>query len=146
MPHGSPVGALSGLDARMLEAPAGRYLAVHGNRLFVDERGAAGAPPVLVVHGGPGEGCGLHGSAGRPPRANRSGDRRRPAGLPALRPSPGRATHSLDDIVSDLDGLRDSSAVPAWALIGHSFGANIALRSATTHPEQVSAVVFENPT
>ncbi len=131
----------------MLEAPAGRHVTVAGHRLFVDERGDPAAPPVLVVHGGPGEGCWDF--------MNVQGDRLagslRVVGVDqrgCLRsdPLPDAATLSLDDVVDDLDGLREALVISTWALLGHSYGGNLALRYATAHPDRVGAVVFENPT
>ena len=131
----------------MLEAPAGRWVTVAGHRLFLDERGDPAAPPVLVVHGGPGEGCWDFMSV----QGDRLARTLRVVGVDqrgCLRsdPLPAGETLTLDDLVADLNGLREALGISTWALLGHSYGGNLALRYATTHPDRVSAVVFENPT
>lgn len=131
----------------MLEAPAGRYVTVAGHRLFLDDRGDPASPPVLVVHGGPGAGCWdfMNVQGDRLARTLRvvGVDQR---GCLRSDPLPDGATLTFDDLVADLDGLREQLGLTAWALLGHSYGANVALRYATTHLDRVTVVVFENPT
>ena len=104
-----------------------------------DGTGRAGRPPVVVVHGTMDRAA----SFGR--LANRlrdlevvSYDRRGYAGSFGLEPAADFA-HSVDDLVAVVG---DAPAV----LVGHSYGGNVALTAAATHPHLAAAVVvFEAP-
>lgn len=128
-----------------MDAP-GRLIEIRGTRLHVDQHGSRSAPALLFVHGGPGQGAydfvhhqaellaaGVHlvavdqrGSLFSDPLAD--GDR-----------------VSETETVADLEAVREALGLPRWAVLGHSFGSRIALRYATTHPDRVSAALFENP-
>jgi proline iminopeptidase len=130
----------------MLEAPQGRYVTVGDHRLFIDERGGPSAPPVLFVHGGPGEGCWEFMGA----QGDRLANSLRVIGVDqrgCLRSAPLAEGEALgwDEIVDDLEAVRDRLGIERWSLIGHSYGGNIALRYATSQPDRISSVVFENP-
>jgi proline iminopeptidase len=119
----------------------------HG--LFADVRGAAGAPALLFLHGGPGQGCydfmALQGD-----RLARSAqvvglDQRgvdRSAPLPENGQDP---AVTIADLIADCEAARRALRIERWAVLGHSFGGNLALRYAAACPDQVAAVVFENP-
>lgn len=100
--------------------------------------GPARNPPVILVHGGPGlwdylepvgsllshcctvhrydqRGCG---------RSSTSGDL------------------TMERFVADLEELRLTFGYPGWVLIGHSFGASLALAYAGTHPDRVVGLGF----
>jgi proline iminopeptidase len=53
-----------------------------------------------------------------------------------------RGPYSLARSVADLDAVRAHLGVPAVDLLGHSWGAMLALRYALTHPERVGALVY----
>jgi proline iminopeptidase len=114
---------------------------VGGVRLWysVAGRGAPGAPPVVFLHGGPGQGS-AHFAALTGPEMERSlrmvyldqrgsgrSDRAREYSIPLM--------------VDDVEGVRRALGVPRIALIGHSFGAILALEYAARYPEHVSKVI-----
>ena len=128
-----------------MDAP-GRLVEVRGTRLHVDEHGPRSAPALLFVHGGPGQGAydfvhhqaellaaGVH--------------------LVALDQRGALFSDPLTDgdvvtetgTVADLEAVREALGLESWAVLGHSFGGRIALRYAATHPDRVSAALFENP-
>lgn len=49
---------------------------------------------------------------------------------------------TLTQAVEDLDHLRQALDVERWAVLGHSWGAELALRYAAAHPDRTTAVVY----
>ena len=56
--------------------------------------------------------------------------------------STGDGPFTIAQAIDDLDQLRAALKVDRWAVIGHSWGAELALRYAAARPEQTSAVVY----
>ncbi|MFV2017564.1 alpha/beta fold hydrolase [Micromonospora sp. LOL_023] len=54
--------------------------------------------------------------------------------------------YSVARFVADLDAVRDQLAGPRMALLGHSWGAHLALRYAIEHPERVSQLIYVSGT
>jgi len=117
-----------------------------GMRLFVDERGAAGAPPVLFIHGGPGQSAFFftrfqidHLAANTRVFAV---DQR---GLLRSDPLPEGTTVSVDAVIADFETIREHLGIEAWTIVGHSAGGHTAARYATEHPAAVNGVVLDCP-
>src|SRR2546426_5309377 len=105
-------------------------------------RPAAGVPPVVFLHGGPGQGS-YHFAALVGPYLERSlrmvyFDQR--GSGKSERPWTGE--YSMATLVEDIEGLRRELGVPQIALIGHSFGGTLALEYAATYPAHVARVVI----
>src|SRR6266576_1581559 len=105
-------------------------------------RPAPGVPPVVFLHGGPGQGS-YHFAAlvGIPLEHSLrmvyfdqrgSGNSERPW----------TAEYSMATLVEDIEGLRRELGVPQIALIGHSFGGAVALEYAATFSDRVSRLVI----
>lgn len=117
---------------------------VDGVRLWYCVAGEApqDAPPVVFLHGGPGQGS-HHFAALLGPRLE-----------PALRmvyfdqrgsgrsERPWDDRYSMDRLVDDIEALRLALSVPRIALIGHSFGATLALEYAARYPDHVSRMAL----
>jgi proline iminopeptidase len=103
--------------------------------------GPGGAPPVVFVHGGPGQGS-VHFATLAGPAMER---RLRMVYLDqrgsGLSERPANRAYSMQLLVDDLEGVRKSLGVEKIALIGHSFGGALALEYAAQHPEHVAALV-----
>ncbi|MEO1039133.1 MAG: alpha/beta hydrolase [Pseudomonadota bacterium] len=122
--------------------PTGAFIEVNGNRLHYMQTGAADGPPVLILHGASGN---LH--EGRVALEAELGEYRaiwldRP-GLgwserPGGRWSPQR---EADLIAAFLQSVEAEGAV----VMGHSWGAAIALRLAMDHPDTASGLVLIAP-
>jgi proline iminopeptidase len=102
----------------------------------------AGVPPVVFLHGGPGQGS-AHFDALAGPFMERdlrviyfdqrgSGQSERPASN----------DYALATLVEDIEALRRALGVPKIALLGHSFGGLLALEYAAKYPGNVSHLIF----
>jgi proline iminopeptidase len=49
---------------------------------------------------------------------------------------------TLEQFITDLDGLRAHFGYPRWIAGGHSFGADLALRYALRYPHRVTGLVY----
>lgn len=132
--------------AEASQRPPGRHVAVNGTRLYVDERGAQDAPPLLYLHGGPGQGCFDFMAC----QGDRLAEDLRVIGVDQhgvlfSDPLPDGAMLTEDDLVDDVEALREALGIERWAVLGHSFGARLALRYAAGHPDSVTAVIFDCP-
>ena len=116
----------------------------HG--LFVDVRGDTGSPPLLFLHGGPGQGCydfmALQGDLLAKSVLLIGLDQR---GVDRSAPLPPGATLTVADLVADCEEVRQALGIGRWAVLGQSSGGGLALRYAAAHPGPTSAAVFENP-
>jgi proline iminopeptidase len=116
----------------------------HG--LFVDVRGDTGSPPLLFLHGGPGQGCydfmALQGDLLSKSVLLIGLDQR---GVDRSTPLPPGATLTVADLVADCEEVRQALGIGRWAVLGQSSGGGLALRYAAAHPAVTSAAVFENP-
>jgi len=103
---------------------------------------AAGTPPVVFLHGGPGQGS-AHFDALAGPFMERElrmiyFDQRGSGG--SQRPASG--DYALSTLIEDIEALRRALGVPKLALIGHSFGAVLALEYAAKYPDSVSHLII----
>jgi proline iminopeptidase len=117
---------------------------INGVRLWyrVAGKAVAGVPPVVFLHGGPGQGS-YHFAALAGPYLE-----------PSLRlvycdqrgsgrsERPWTREYGMPTLVEDLEGVRQALGVAQIALIGHSFGGALALDYAAKYPAHVSAVIF----
>jgi proline iminopeptidase len=121
-----------------------RDAVVNGVRLWyrVAGTGAPGTPPVVFLHGGPGQGS-VHFAALEGPRMERSLRMvyldQRGSGRSER---PWNRAYSMDLLVEDLEGVRKLLGVPKIGLVGHSFGGTLALEYAAKYPEHVAGLVF----
>ena len=124
--------------------PGAHNVVINGVRLWYRVAGGADTdvPPVVFLHGGPGQGS-AHFDALVGPLLE-----------PSLRmvyldqrgsghsERPWTDAYSIDILVEDIEGLRRRLGVPQVALLGHSFGGLLALEYAARYPQHVSQLVF----
>jgi proline iminopeptidase len=53
----------------------------------------------------------------------------------------GGGPHTMEQAIADLEGIRKVAGVGSWIVMGHSWGCDLAVRYAVTHPKSVTAVV-----
>lgn len=125
-------------------ATGAHQIVVDGVRFWYRVAGtdAAGAPPVVFLHGGPGYNSESF-AVFEGPRLERTQRMvyydQRGSGRSER---PWNGEYSLARMVEDVEGLRRALGVPRIALIGHSFGGTLALEYAARYPEHVSRMVL----
>lgn len=117
---------------------------LNGARQFYRVGGTArpGVPPVVFLHGGPGQGSQHFDALAGPylePQLRMVYYDQRGSGK-SERPASG--DYAVATLVEDVEALRRTLGVPRVALVGHSFGALLALEYAAKYPENVSHLVF----
>ncbi|GAA1893079.1 alpha/beta fold hydrolase [Asanoa iriomotensis] len=130
----------------MPEAPS--YLAIMGAHVLADDgcrlwtAVAGDGPPLLLCHGGPGlwdyfDGVAeLLGGFVRSIRWDQRGCGR----------SERRGPYTVDRFVGDVDAVRRHFGAERVNLLGHSWGAMLALRYALAHPSRVGSLIYVSGT
>jgi len=121
---------------------ARHHLAVDDvHELYLEESGNPEGIPVLVVHGGPGGGCEDY--------HRRFFDAERFRIILLDQRGAGRSTplaelegNNTENLVADMETVRQFLAVERWLLFGGSWGSTLSLVYAQAHPERVLGVVL----
>jgi proline-specific peptidase len=125
------------------EAADGRWVAIDDTRLFVAERGPAGADPVLVLHGGPGMDHHEFGDY-LDPLADRHRlilvDQRNQGRSDPAPP----VTWTLERMAQDVVMLALAMGLERYTVLGHSFGAFVALQQAVDFPGMAAGTVVSS--
>ncbi len=113
-----------------------RHVTVNGTALWTATQGSG--PPAVLCHGGPGAYDNLEPVAAMLDdlatvhRYDQRGGGR----------SQDRGPYNVATFIADLDALRAHWGYETWAVIGHSWGAALALLYAIEHPRRVSRLVY----
>lgn len=112
-----------------------------GQTLWVEESGNPEGIPVLFLHGGPGSGCTAE--------HRRFFDHQRlrillhdQRGCGLSHQGPGLSTNSTDEILKDLEFIREHLGIERWILFGGSWGATLGLLYAESFPATVYGLVL----
>jgi proline iminopeptidase len=117
-----------------------------GNRVYWEVCGNPEGKPALVVHGGPGSGCG--------PGSRRYFDPERYRVVLFDQRGCGRSTPHASDpttdmsvntthqLIADMERLRQHLGIERWLLYGGSWGSTLILAYAERHPERTSEIVI----
>jgi len=111
------------------------------HQLHVEECGSPDGIPVLFVHGGPGAGSSPVHRCFFDPEKYRIilFDQR---GCGKSTPHASLENNTTQDLVADMEFIRDHLGIKKWLLFGGSWGATLSLVYAQAHPERVLALVL----
>ncbi len=121
-----------------------------GNVVFWEVSGAPDGKPAVVLHGGPGQGCG--------PNMRRAFDPRRYRIILFDQRGCGRSTppasslatemefNTTEHLIRDMEALRVHLGIDQWLVSGGSWGSTLALAYAQRHPSRVSEIVLSGVT
>ncbi|MEU5949079.1 prolyl aminopeptidase [Micromonospora sp. NPDC047465] len=102
--------------------------------------------PAVVLHGGPGSGCGPSWRTFFDParyRVTLFDQRGCGRSLPhAADPTVDLSTNTTDHLIADVERLREHLGVDRWLVLGASWGSCLGLAYAQRHPERVSELVL----
>ena len=111
------------------------------HELYLDQAGNADGIPVLFVHGGPGAGCDASSRRFYDPSVYHiiTFDQR---GCGRSTPHSSIDDNTTDDLIRDMEAIREYLGIERWVLFGGSWGSTLSLLYAQTHPERVLALVL----
>lgn len=111
------------------------------HRLYVEESGDRDGIPVLFIHGGPGSGCSPEDRRFFDPEQYRIilFDQR---GAGRSTPHAELAHNTTQDLIDDIEQLRQHLAIDQWVLFGGSWGSTLALLYGQQYPQQVLGMVL----
>ena len=111
------------------------------HRIYVEECGNPAGIPVLFVHGGPGGGCGPAHRRFFNPEHYRIilFDQR---GCGRSTPHATLEGNNTQDLVNDMERIREFLSIDQWLLFGGSWGSTLSLVYAQTHPEHVTGMIL----
>lgn len=109
--------------------------------LYYEQCGNPNGKPVVLLHGGPGAGCG--------PKMRRFHDPKHYRIVLFDQRGAGRSTPHADlvdnttpALVADIEALRVHLGIERWQAFGGSWGSTLALAYAETHPDRVTELVL----
>lgn len=122
----------------------------HGNLVYWEVCGNRDGKPALVVHGGPGSGCGPeHRRSFDPERYRLVLFDQRGCGRStphASDPATDMSVNTTDHLIADMERLREHLGIEQWLLYGGSWGSTLILAYAERHPQCVSEIVIPGVT
>ncbi|MGQ0840878.1 prolyl aminopeptidase [Actinokineospora sp.] len=117
-----------------------------GNRVYWEVCGNPDGKPAVVVHGGPGSGCGPGNRDFFDPARyrlvlfdQRGCGRSTPH---ASDPATDMRHNTTDHLIADMERLREHLGIERWLLSGSSWGSTLALAYAERFPHRVSEIVL----
>ncbi len=118
------------------------YLEVGGGHtLYLEESGRRDGLPVVFLHGGPGVGCApIHSQFFDPEKYRIILFDQRGAGK--SRPHAGLENNTTQDLVEDIERLRQHLGVEQWVVFGGSWGSSLALAYAEAYPQYVKGLIL----
>jgi len=110
------------------------------HQLYVEECGSVDGIPVVFLHGGPGSGCEPYHRQYFNPEKYRIilFDQR---GCGRSTPHAELRQNTTQDLIADMEKIREHLGITQWMILGGSWGSTLALLYAETHPERVSALI-----
>lgn len=117
------------------------YQVSEEHELYVEESGKPDGVPVVFLHGGPGGSCEpVHRRYFDPERYRIILFDQRGSGK--SRPHASLKNNTTQDLIDDLEKIRNKMAIDKWVVFGGSWGSTLALAYAQTFPERVSGLIL----
>lgn len=109
--------------------------------LYVEESGNQAGIPVLFIHGGPGAGCSVEDRRFFDPEKYRIilFDQR---GSGRSTPHAELIGNTTQDLIDDIERIREHLGIERWMLFGGSWGSTLSLLYAQSHADRVLAMVL----
>ena len=132
---------MPGLYPRIKPFATHRLEVDHQHVLYIEESGEVGGIPIVFVHGGPGAGCLPYHRTFFDPEVYRIilFDQR---GAGQSTPHASVDNNTTQDLVADMEKIREFLGVERWILFGGSWGATLSLVYAQQHPDRVMAMIL----
>ena len=110
------------------------------HEIYVEECGNPDGQAVVFLHGGPGAGCEKYHRQLFDPEKYRIilFDQR---GCGRSTPHASLVANTTDDLVSDIELIRDKLEISNWVVAGGSWGSTLALAYAQAHPKAVAGLI-----
>ncbi len=110
------------------------------HEIYVEECGSEDGVPVVFLHGGPGAGCELYHRQLFDPEKYRIilFDQR---GCGRSHPHASLENNTTQDIIADMEKIREKLGIEQWVVAGGSWGSTLALAYAETHPDKVLGLI-----
>jgi len=117
----------------------------HGHTMYYETHGTQSGKPVVILHGGPGGGM-VHALLKHFNHKKwhivmfdqRGCGKSTPYGLESLK------HNTTNDLVSDIERLRNHLKIPQWFVFGGSWGTTLGIVYAETHPEKVTGLLLRS--
>ncbi|TYB51577.1 prolyl aminopeptidase [Nonomuraea sp. PA05] len=117
-----------------------------GNRIYYEVCGNPDGKPAVMIHGGPGGGCGANHRRQWNPELYRIvlfDQRNCGRSVPhASDPATDLTANTTWHLVADMEKLREHLGIERWQVFGGSWGSALALAYAQTHPGRTSELVL----
>ena len=111
------------------------------HQIYFEQCGRLEGKPVLFIHGGPGAGISpTHRRLFNPDRFRCVLFDQRGSGQST--PHGETAQNTTQDLIADIEVLRQELGIESWLLFGGSWGSTLALAYAIAHPERVSGLIL----
>ena len=121
-----------------------------GNLVSWEVSGAPNGKPAVVLHGGPGQGCGPNMRRGFDPSRyrivlfdQRGCGRSTPH---ASDPATEMTSNTTEHLIADMEALRGYLGIDRWLVYGGSWGSTLALVYSQRHPSRVTEIVLQSIT
>lgn len=111
------------------------------HELYLDEAGNTAGIPIIFVHGGPGGACDASSRRFYDPAVFRiiTFDQR---GCGRSTPHGELAENTTQDLIADLEAIRQYLKIDKWVLFGGSWGSTLSLLYAQSYPQHVRALIL----
>ena len=113
----------------------------NGHQIYVEEAGSPAGIPVIFLHGGPGSGCNPNHRRYFDPGKyriiifdQRGCNRSTPAGYVEH--------NTTQDLLADMERIRETLGIEQWLVFGGSWGATLSLLYAEQHPQRVLGMIL----